>query len=77
MPPIPTNRPISGLRVVPKLSESELSSFDFGFCFAAHSYDIMYPNQTNKLKVNAILSTSPAKNKENFKKKSYTYVRVG
>ena len=68
MPPIPTNRPISGLRVVPKLSESESSSFDFGFCFAAHSYDIMYPNQTNKLKVNAILSTSPAKNKENLKK---------
>ena len=64
MPPIPTNRPISGLRVVPKLSESESSSFDFGFCFAAHSYDIMYPNQTNKLKVNAVLSTRPAKNKD-------------
>ena len=64
MPPIPTNRPISGLRVVPKLSEGESSSFDFGFCFAAYSYDIMYPNQTNKLKVNAILSTRPAKNKD-------------
>ena len=71
MPPIPTNRPISGLRVVPKLSESESSSFDFGFCFAAHSYDIMYPNQTNKLKVNAILKI------RKILKNSYTYVRVG